>query len=70
MGEHTSYLGDSVYVDIESGMFRLYTNNGLGPENIIFMESEVFEAFKSYAERIKKTKPTDHRRTDDGNERS
>ncbi len=32
------YLGDSVYVDIERGMPVLYTDNGDGPQNKIFLE--------------------------------
>lgn len=39
------YLGDSVFVDIENGMVRLYTNNGLGPQNEIFLEEAALIAF-------------------------
>ena len=29
------YLGDSVYVEIEGGMFKLTTENGMGASNTI-----------------------------------
>jgi nitrogen-specific signal transduction histidine kinase len=46
------YLGDSVYVEIERGMFKLTTENGMGPSNTIFMEVEVFDAFAEYAKKV------------------
>lgn len=40
--EHKSYLGDSVYVDIDQyGGLILTTENGLGATNSIVMEPEV-----------------------------
>ena len=47
-----TYLGDSVYVEIEGGMFKLSTENGMptDPSNVIFLEPEVYEALKRYAE--------------------
>jgi hypothetical protein len=48
-----AYLGDSVYVEIEGGMFKLTTNNGYpdDPRNVIFLEPEVYMALKRYASR-------------------
>lgn len=48
------YLGDSVYVDVERGMLKLTTENGLStdPSNEIFLEPEVFERLVLYAQRI------------------
>jgi len=46
------YLGDSVYVEIENGMFKLTTENGMGPSNEIFLEREVLDSLVSYAKRI------------------
>lgn len=43
------YLGDSVYVEIESGMFKLTTENGFGPTNTIYLEPEVYAALVEYA---------------------
>lgn len=42
------YLGDSVYVDIENGMLKLTTENGLGANNTIYMEPEVYLALEDY----------------------
>lgn len=42
------YLGDSVYVEIEGGMLKLTTENGLGASNTIFMEPEVFHELQRY----------------------
>jgi hypothetical protein len=47
------YLGDSVYVDVENGMVKLYTDNGYGETNVIYFESEVMAAFLQYLKRIK-----------------
>jgi hypothetical protein len=42
-----TYLGDSVYAEIEHGMIKLTTNNGYAddPRNIIYLEPEVLSAF-------------------------
>lgn len=56
------YLGDSVYIEVERGMFKLTTENGLGPSNTIYLEPEVYqelvkyatEAFEFYADQTKK----------------
>lgn len=48
------YLGDSVYVDIEHGMIKLTTENGMGPSNTIHLESEVYEQLVNYVERLMK----------------
>jgi hypothetical protein len=46
------YLGDSVYVEVENGMLKLTTNNGMGASNTIFLELEVYQALVRYYERI------------------
>ena len=46
------YLGDSVYVEIEGGMVKLTTDNGLGPSNPIYLEAHVYEALVAYVERV------------------
>lgn len=45
-----AYLGDSVYVDVEDGMLKLTTENGLpdDPSNVIFLESDVYAALVRY----------------------
>lgn len=45
-----TYLGDSVYVNVEGGMVVLTTENGMGPNNEIYMESEVLEGFMAFLE--------------------
>jgi len=47
------YLGDSVYADIDNGMVKLTTENGMGPSNTIYLEPEVYRALLSYVERLK-----------------
>jgi hypothetical protein len=42
------YLGDSVYVEVERGMLKLTTDNGLGPSNTIYLEPEVYDALVAY----------------------
>lgn len=37
------YLGDSVYLELERGMLKLTTENGYGPDNIIYLEPEVYD---------------------------
>ena len=51
-GAHKAYLGDSVYVEVENGMVKLTTDNGLGPSNIIFLEAQVMDALIDWYERL------------------
>lgn len=46
----TTYLGDSVYLDYNefTGEFKIYTNNGLGPENVIYLDRDVIQHFIHY----------------------
>jgi hypothetical protein len=47
--EHKSYLGDSVYVDIDQyGGLILTTENGLGAPNSIVMEPEVIHKLSDW----------------------
>jgi hypothetical protein len=51
-----TYLGDSVYVEVdELGRIVLTTNNGWpdDPRNIIIMEPEVQSAFHLWIDRVK-----------------
>ena len=48
-----SYLGDSVYVDINiDGQLVLTTENGMGASNTIYLEPEVYQALVSYVNRV------------------
>lgn len=42
------YLGDGVYVDVEHGMLKLTTEDGIRTTNTIFLEVEVFKALQRY----------------------
>lgn len=42
------YLGDSVYADFDGYGWTLTTENGYGPSNTIYLESEVFRALTDY----------------------
>jgi len=48
------YLGDSVYVEFEGGMFKLTTENGYpdDPSNTICLEPEVFSALAQYVKNL------------------
>ena len=47
----TQHLGDSVYIGVDRGMLTLTTENGSGPSNTIYMETEVVVAFLDYLKR-------------------
>lgn len=46
-------LGDGVYAEIEDGMVKLTTENGIEASNTIFLEPQVLDALNRYVERIK-----------------
>lgn len=51
--QQKEYLGDSVYIELENGMLKLYTYNGIGlPSNVIYLDDETLNAFISYVKRI------------------
>lgn len=53
------YLGDSVYVEDEVFQFRLYTDNGMGPRNEIYLEYDgAFLALLRWVERTRQYKIT------------
>jgi len=43
------YLGDSVYVEVDRGIFKLTTENGYGAEDTIYLEVPVYKSFVEYA---------------------
>ena len=47
-----SYLGDSVYVEFDGFMLGLYTDNGFGPSNEIFLERSVLKNLNDYANEV------------------
>ncbi len=48
MSKDKSYLGDGVYVDIERGMLRLTTRNGINTQNAIYLDNEALISFVEY----------------------
>lgn len=42
------YLGDGVYVDVERGMIKLTTSDGVRDTNTIYLEVEVWGALERY----------------------
>jgi hypothetical protein len=49
---HKDYLGDSIYIEIEDGMLKLYLDNGHGPSDTIYLQTDVYEALTRYVARI------------------
>jgi hypothetical protein len=47
------YLGDGVYAEIENGMVKMTTEDGISVTNIIYLEPAVYEALKRYVSRVK-----------------
>jgi hypothetical protein len=46
------YLGDAVYVELENGMLKLMTSNGIGITNTIFLERDVYLALVRYVDSL------------------
>lgn len=58
MSEKGLYLGDSVYATCDGFMIRLYTDNGFGASNEIFLEPQVYDALVQFAKRVWTPDPT------------
>lgn len=48
------YLGDGVYADVESGMLKLTTEDGISVTNTIYLEADVWQRLLLYVERQRK----------------
>lgn len=44
------YLGDSVYADVENGMLKLTTEDGISTTNTVYLGAQVWEALQQYME--------------------
>jgi len=47
-----TYLGDSVYADWDGFAMSIFTDNGHGPTNLIFLEVETVDALIKYWNQI------------------
>ena len=56
MSEFKRYLGDAVYVEIDEGMVKLSTGDGIRTTNTICMEVPVLDAFLEWLGDIRKAK--------------
>jgi len=53
MPDDRTYLGDSVYAELENGMIKLTTDNGMGPSNTIFLEYQTLTAFERFVQELR-----------------
>ena len=49
------YLGDGVYVELEPGMVKLTTGDGISATNTIYLEPDVYAAFLAYVADVRRT---------------
>lgn len=47
------YIGDSVYMEFDGDAFVIWTDNGYGKENVIYLESSTIGSFESYVDRVR-----------------
>lgn len=52
MQENKRYLGDGVYIEIEHGMVKLTTEDGISVSNTIFLEPSVIDNLLRYLKDI------------------
>ena len=50
--DNVKYLGDSVYAAFDGYTVQIFTNNGMGPENVIYLEPEVQISLVQFIESI------------------
>jgi len=50
-----TYLGDSVYAEEDPrGLVKIYTDNGLGPQKVIYLDEEVYTSLIEFVHKLKK----------------
>lgn len=49
------YIGDSVYIRFDGYSFVIYTDNGNGAENEIYLEPDMIEEITNYADKVRET---------------
>ncbi len=50
--ETKTYLGDGVYAEIENGMVKLTTENGVRTTNTIYLDSDVYNSLTRWMARL------------------
>ena len=50
--ESPTYLGDSVYASFDGYQIKLFTNNGFGESNVIFLEDGTYDALLKFVEKF------------------
>ena len=53
MSKFKRYIGDGVYVDLERGMVKLTTSDGVRDTNTIFLETSVVDQFLRWLEELR-----------------
>lgn len=53
---NTEYIGDGVYVGVDTGMVKLMTGDHLQPLNVIYLEPEVLRTFEWYIATLREQK--------------
>jgi len=51
-----TYLGDSVYANFDGYQIELFTFNGLGVTNQIYLDPETLKSFLSYVKEVRNEK--------------
>ena len=52
MRETKRYIGDGVYVDLESGMLKLTTEDGITVSNTIYLEQQVYDQLVAFVDEV------------------
>ena len=47
-----TYLGDGVYVEVESGMLKLTTEDGVKVSNVIYLNAELYHFLISWVKSL------------------
>ena len=52
MENNDAYLGDGLYARFDGYQFELYTHDGYSKTTSVFLEPQVYFAFKNFADKI------------------
>jgi hypothetical protein len=57
-----TYIGDSVYAEIEYGQLKLTTDNGMGKSNTIYLEPEIWDSLVLWVKSVNKERTNENPR--------